>query len=80
MIHSRLFQAKIFGAILAVGAAVAFALHRLSADIAAISILGLSAFLACIVASAIQVAGQWNKAVSVRLGRPGERMRSGAEE
>ncbi|MGA2672079.1 MAG: slipin family protein [Terracidiphilus sp.] len=69
MKQSSSFQALVFAVVLAAGAAVAFALHRLSADVAAISILGVSVVLAYIVASAIQVADQWNKAVVLRLGK-----------
>jgi regulator of protease activity HflC (stomatin/prohibitin superfamily) len=69
MKQSNSFQALIFTVILAAGAAAAFALHRLSADGAAIFMLGLAIVLAYLVASAIQVADQWNKAVVLRLGK-----------
>lgn len=63
------FQALIFFVLLGAGAAVAFALHRLSSDTAAVFIVCLSIVLAYIVASAIQVADQWSKAVVLRLGK-----------
>jgi regulator of protease activity HflC (stomatin/prohibitin superfamily) len=69
MRQSNSFQTLIFVVILAAGAAVAFALYRLPADVAAFSTLGVSFVLAYLVASAIQVADQWNKAVVLRLGK-----------
>ena len=62
-------SALLFAAILATGAFVAFGLHRISADVAAITVLGVSAALGYIVASSIQVADRWNKAIVLRLGR-----------
>jgi regulator of protease activity HflC (stomatin/prohibitin superfamily) len=69
MKQSSSFQAMIFAVILAAGALAAFSLHLNSSDVAAIVILCLSLVLAYIVASAIQVADQWNKAVVLRLGK-----------
>ena len=69
MKQSSSFQAMIFAVILAAGALAAFSLYHNSSDVAAIVILCLSLVLAYIVASAIQVADQWNKAVVLRLGK-----------
>jgi regulator of protease activity HflC (stomatin/prohibitin superfamily) len=69
MKQSNSFPALIFAVILAIGAAVAFSLHRVSADVAAIGVLVCSFVLAYIAASAIRVADQWNKAVVLRLGK-----------
>jgi regulator of protease activity HflC (stomatin/prohibitin superfamily) len=69
MKQSSSFQALIFAIILAAGALAAFSLHRLSTDVAAIFVLCISLVIAYIVASAIQVADQWNKAVVLRLGK-----------
>jgi regulator of protease activity HflC (stomatin/prohibitin superfamily) len=66
---SSSFQASIFVIIAAAGAFASYSLHRLSADDAAILVLCMSVVLACIIASAIQVADQWNKAVVLRLGK-----------
>ena len=54
---------------LGVGAAVAYAMHRVSADFKAMWILGAAVVLALVVSSAIQVADQWNRAVVLRLGK-----------
>lgn len=64
MKQSSSFQALSFVVILAIGATVAFALYRLSSDVAAISIVVVSTILAYIVASTIKVADQGNKAWS----------------
>lgn len=69
MKQSNSFPALIFAVILAIGAAVAFSLHRISADGGAIAVLVCSFVLAYIAASAIRVADQWNKAVVLRLGK-----------
>jgi regulator of protease activity HflC (stomatin/prohibitin superfamily) len=55
--------------VLGIGAALAYAMHRASADFAAIGILAVSFVLACAISSAIQVADQWSKAVVLRLGK-----------
>ncbi|MGA8199764.1 MAG: SPFH domain-containing protein, partial [Candidatus Sulfotelmatobacter sp.] len=55
--------------VLGIGAALAYATHAASADIAAIAILAVSFVLACVISSAIQVADQWSKAVVLRLGK-----------
>ena len=54
---------------LGIGAALAYAMHRASADFKAIWILGAAVVLALVVSSAIQVADQWNRAVVLRLGK-----------
>jgi len=59
----------IFVVILGIGAALAYAMHRVSADFKALWILGGAAVVAFIVSSAIQVADQWSKAVVLRLGK-----------
>jgi len=55
--------------VLGIGAALAYAMHRASADFAAIGILAVAVVLAYAVSSAIQVADQWSKAVVLRLGK-----------
>jgi len=59
----------IFVVVLAIGAASAYAMHRASADVAALGILGIAVVLALVASSAIQVADQWSKAVVLRLGK-----------
>ena len=63
------FPVLIFVVILAIGAALAYAMHRNSADFEALWILGGAVVLAYVVSSAIQVADQWSKAVVLRLGK-----------
>jgi len=67
--RNRSFPALIFVVVLGIGAALAYATHMASADIAAIAILAVSFVLACAISSAIQVADQWSKAVVLRLGK-----------
>jgi len=69
MKRNRSFPALIFVVVLGIGAALAYATHMASADIAAIGILAVSFVLACVISSAIQVADQWSKAVVLRLGK-----------
>jgi regulator of protease activity HflC (stomatin/prohibitin superfamily) len=69
MRQSNSFPALIFVVILGVGAALAFGLHRASADLAAIAVFACFLALAYIFASAIKVADQWSKAVVLRLGK-----------
>ena len=69
MKRNRSFPALIFVVVLGISAALAYASHMASADIAAIAILGVSFVLACVISSAIQVADQWSKAVVLRLGK-----------
>jgi hypothetical protein len=47
-----------FGAILALGAAVAYGLHRVSAEVAAVTVLSCSVTIACLAVTAPQVADQ----------------------
>ncbi len=63
------FPALIFILVLAIGGATAFGFHRMAAEVTAIIVLSCSVILAYIVASAIRVADQWNKAVVLRLGK-----------
>jgi regulator of protease activity HflC (stomatin/prohibitin superfamily) len=63
------FPMLIFVVILGIGAAIAYAMHRVSADFKGLWILGGALVLACVVSSAIQVADQWSKAVVLRLGK-----------
>jgi regulator of protease activity HflC (stomatin/prohibitin superfamily) len=63
------FPVLIFVVIFAIGAVLAYAMHRNSADFAALWILGGAVVLACAISSAIQVADQWSKAVVLRLGK-----------
>jgi len=69
MKRNRSFPALIFVVVLGIGAALAYATHMASADIAAIGILAVSFVLACVISSAIQVEDQWSKAVVLRLGK-----------
>ena len=63
------FPALIFAVILGLGGALAYAMHRRSADFEGLWILGGALLLGFIVSSAIQVADQWSKAVVLRLGK-----------
>ena len=69
MKKNRSFPALIFVVVLGIGAALAYAAHVASADIAAMGILAVSFVVACAISSAIQVADQWSKAVVLRLGK-----------
>jgi len=69
MKRNRSFPSLIFVVVLGIGAALAYAMHRASADFAAIGILAVAVVLAYAVSSAIQVADQWSKAVVLRLGK-----------
>src|SRR5208282_5780527 len=69
MKRNRSFPALIFVVVLGIGAALAYAMHRMSSDFAAIAILAVSFVLAYGISSAIQVADQWSKAVVLRLGK-----------
>src|SRR5271155_5395019 len=66
---NRSFPALIFVVVLGIGAALAYAMHIASADVAALAILGCAFLLASFVSSGIQVADQWSKAVVLRLGK-----------
>jgi regulator of protease activity HflC (stomatin/prohibitin superfamily) len=63
------FPALIFVVILGIGAALAYARYRVSADFEGLWILAGALVLAFIASSAIQVADQWSKAVVLRLGK-----------
>jgi regulator of protease activity HflC (stomatin/prohibitin superfamily) len=63
------FPALVSIVILGVGAALAYAARRASADIQALWIVGGAVVLALIASAAIQVADQWSKAVVLRLGK-----------
>jgi len=63
------FPVLIFFVIVAIGAASAYAMYRVSPDFRGLWILGGSVVLAFIISSAIQVADQWSKAVVLRLGK-----------
>jgi regulator of protease activity HflC (stomatin/prohibitin superfamily) len=69
MKKKRSFPVLIFIVILGIGAASAYAAHRVSPGFVAFLTLGAAVVLAFIVASAIQVADQWSKAVVLRLGK-----------
>jgi cellobiose-specific phosphotransferase system component IIC len=69
MKQNRSFAALSFLVILGIGAALAYARYRVGANLEAGGI-GVGAFvLAMVVASAIQVADQWDRAVILRLGK-----------
>ena len=63
------FPVLIFVIIVAIGAAAAYAMYRVSPDFRGLWILGASVVLASVISSAIQVADQWSKAVVLRLGK-----------
>jgi len=63
------FPALIFVVILGIGAVLAYAMHRVSADFEGLWTLGGAVVLASVISSAIQVADQWSKAVVLRLGK-----------
>jgi regulator of protease activity HflC (stomatin/prohibitin superfamily) len=69
MRQSNSFPALIFVVILGIGAALAFGLHSISADLAAFAVFAFALALAYFLASAIKVADQWSKAVVLRLGK-----------
>ena len=69
MKNNSSFRVLIFIVIVGIGAALTYAMHRVSADFEGLWILGVAFVLACVVSSAIQVADQWNKAVILRLGK-----------
>jgi regulator of protease activity HflC (stomatin/prohibitin superfamily) len=69
MKQNNSFSALIFAVILAIGAAVAYSLYRMSANVTAIVVLACAFAIAYIAASAVRVADQWSKAVVLRLGK-----------
>jgi hypothetical protein len=69
MKQNRSFAVLAFFVILGVGAAFAYARYRIGANVEAGGV-GVCAFvLALVVASAIQIADQWDRAVILRLGK-----------
>jgi regulator of protease activity HflC (stomatin/prohibitin superfamily) len=69
MKNQSLFAVLIFFTIVAIGAAIAYALMRVSASVEVTWIIAATIFIALVIASSIKVADQWNKAVVLRLGR-----------
>jgi regulator of protease activity HflC (stomatin/prohibitin superfamily) len=69
MKNNSSFKFLIFVVIAGIGATVAYAMHKASADFQALSILGIAVVLASVVSSATQVANQWSRAVVLRLGK-----------
>jgi len=68
MKQNRSFAILVFFVVLGIGGALAYSKYRVAANAEAIGI-GIGAFvLALIIASAIQVADQWDRAVVLRLG------------
>ncbi len=63
------FPVLIFFVIVAIGAASAYVMYRVSPDFKGLWIVGGSVVLACVISSAIQVADQWSKTVVLRLGK-----------
>jgi regulator of protease activity HflC (stomatin/prohibitin superfamily) len=63
------FPVLVFIIVVAIGAASAYAMYRVSPDFRGLWILGVSVVLASVISSAIQVADQWSKAVVLRLGK-----------
>ena len=69
MQQNRSFAVLSFVVILAIGAALAYTQYRAGANLEA-GVIGVAAFiLASLVAAAIQVADQWDRAVILRLGK-----------
>lgn len=69
MKQSRSVTSLIFIVIVGVGAAMAFAMHLVGADLGAGGIGFGALILALVVSSAIRVADQWDRAVILRLGK-----------
>jgi len=69
MQQNRSFAVLSFVVILAVGAALAYARYRMGAVVEAGVIGGAAFIIAALVAAAIQVADQWDRAVILRLGK-----------
>ena len=63
------FPAFISIILVVLGAALAYALHRASADALAVCVFVISILLAWVVSASIQIADQWNKAVVLRFGK-----------
>jgi regulator of protease activity HflC (stomatin/prohibitin superfamily) len=69
MKQNRSFAVLVFFVVLGVGAALAYVRYRAADNVAAI-VIGVCAFiLALVLAAAIQVADQWDRAVILRLGK-----------
>ena len=70
MRQNRSFAILIFLVLAAIGAGLAYAAYKPGNPVPSI-IIGVAAFLVALaVASSIQVADQWDKAVILRLGHP----------
>jgi regulator of protease activity HflC (stomatin/prohibitin superfamily) len=69
MPQNRSFAALVFVVILAIGAAFAYARYRVGANLEAGGIGVTTFIIASLVAAAIQVADQWDRAVILRLGK-----------
>jgi regulator of protease activity HflC (stomatin/prohibitin superfamily) len=69
MKNNSSFKFLIFVVIAGIGAGVAYAMHRPSADLQGLWILGAAVVIASVVSSATQVANQWSRAVVLRLGK-----------
>jgi regulator of protease activity HflC (stomatin/prohibitin superfamily) len=63
------FPTLIFIVIAGAGAAIGFGLHSAGQEDLAFIVTGIAIFLAAVTSSAIRVAGQWSKAVVLRLGK-----------
>jgi regulator of protease activity HflC (stomatin/prohibitin superfamily) len=63
------FKFLIFVVIAGIGAAGAYAMYRVSANLQGLWILAGAVLLAAVVSSATQVANQWSRAVVLRLGK-----------
>jgi regulator of protease activity HflC (stomatin/prohibitin superfamily) len=63
------FAGLIFILILGAGAALAYAIYRVSGRLDALGIMGCALLVASFISSGIQVADQWSKAVVLRLGK-----------
>jgi len=69
MKNQSFFSVLIFFVIVAIGAALTYALSRSPAGIEIIWPVACTLFIAIVISSSIKVADQWNKAVVLRLGR-----------
>ncbi len=70
MKNNSAFRMFIFVAILGLGAALTYVMHRaFTIDFQGLWILVVTLFIALAVSSSVQVADQWNKAVVLRLGK-----------
>jgi regulator of protease activity HflC (stomatin/prohibitin superfamily) len=63
------FPVLVFIVVAGIGAALAYAMYRASADFLALAVLAGAVVVASAISSAIQVADQWSKAVVLRLGK-----------